>query len=466
MPRFHPGRSGNALRLFAAAWMLGTLASCAGLMPVSGPAPTPPSPSPAPAGVPVPTPTPTPAAPVPAGPLALAGEPVITVGIAWDLDSLRLTPEAGFVASDTRWPGARTVPARSALRYRLAGRTLLVEAERGAGWETEFSVAARETCWLAGPDPEAVTAGWNGKRWRGALGVFVNPRGKLTLVARLPLECYLRGVVPGEIGALGEDRIEAGKAQAISARSYTLFYMGRRAAEGFDLFATVEDQLYSPVEGERPLASRCVDETRGQVALSAGQPIRANYSSTCGGISADVWEAWPASSLPYLVSHRDRKGGEEWCAASTHFRWRETWSADEFMANLARYGPPYGVAFPPAGLGDLVDVQVRSRSRSGRVWQLGIATTTGRLVVPAYVLRQVLRRGGQSGSILRSNLFKIAVRRDPSTRAPVAVVASGAGSGHGVGLCQTGALGMARAGEKARAILEHYYPGAEIRALY
>ena len=454
-------------RLVAAALLIATLASCASLTPVSGPVATPPSPSPVPSVTPAPTPRPaTPASPAAPGPLRLDGEPVITVGLAWDLDSLTLTPVPGLAASDARRPGGRMVPVRATLRFRRVGSGLMVEGARGGGWEAEFSATARETCWLAGPDPEAVTAAWNGKQWRGALGVFMNPRGRLTLVARLPLECYLRGVVPGEIGALGEDRIEAGKAQAISARSYTLFYMGRRASEGFDVFATVEDQLYSPVEGERPLASRVVDETRGQVALWDGQPIRANYSSTCGGISSDVWEAWPATTVPYLTSHRDRRGGDDWCSASTHYRWRETWTVDEFMANLARYGPPFGVMFPPAGLGELLDVQVESRSRSGRVWRLGITTSTGKVAVPAYVLRQVLRRGGQPGSILRSNLFKIAVKRDPATRAPVAVVASGAGSGHGVGLCQTGALGMARGGEKAKAILEHYYPSADIRALY
>jgi stage II sporulation protein D len=158
--------------------------------------------------------------------------------------------------------------------------------------------------------------------------------------------------------------------------------------------------------------------------------------------------------------------GEDWCSGSTHHRWRETWSADEFMANLTRYGIPFGVEFPARGLGDLVDVRVESRSRSGRVWRLSVLTTTGRVTIPAHVLRQVLRRGGQSGAILRSNLFKIDVRRNRETRGPIAVTASGAGSGHGVGLCQTGALGMARAGEKAADILAHYYPGSEVRALY
>jgi stage II sporulation protein D len=179
-----------------------------------------------------------------------------------------------------------------------------------------------------------------------------------------------------------------------------------------------------------------------------------------------VWEAWPAEPLPYLVSHRDRGGAADYCAASPHYRWREEWSASEFLATLRNFGPTYGVRLVSGGLGELVDVRVDSRSRSGRVWWLEVITSRGVVRVPAHSLRQVLRRPGNPAAILRSNLFKIEVRRDPRTRKAIAVVASGAGSGHGVGLCQTGALGMARGGARGEAILEHYFPGAEVRRLY
>ena len=95
-----------------------------------------------------------------------------------------------------------------------------------------------------------------------------------------------------------------------------------------------------------------------------------------------------------------------------------------------------------------------------------MTTTTGSVVIPAYSLRQVLRRGGHPEAILRSNLFKIAVRRDHGTRRALAVVASGAGYGHGVGLCQVGALGMARAGRSADEILRFDYPGITLEKAY
>jgi SpoIID/LytB domain protein len=166
------------------------------------------------------------------------------------------------------------------------------------------------------------------------------------------------------------------------------------------------------------------------------------------------------------VSHRDRGDGADWCASSPQYRWREEWTPSDFAANLARWAPTYSVALPAAGVGEVVDVRADERSRSGRVWRLTVITTTGRIEIPAYCLRQVLRRGSNPNAILRSNLFKIGVRRNPVTQLATAIVASGAGNGHGAGLCQTGAIGMARAHRDATAILAHYYPGAALERLY
>ncbi len=408
------------------------------------------------------------AALAPPAPLALDREPVIDVGLALDLDAVTLEP---LVAATLERGGGREAASEGAGATPITAR-----AEGGrvqVGWKAGRSVwtlAPRETLFVHGAQhgtaDDPFRTRWNGKTWRGGFKVFLNPRGRLTLAVRLPLETYLLGVVPGEIGALAEDQIEAGRAQAIAARSYTLFYRGRRAAEGFDLYGSVEDQLYGPVESERPLATRCVETTRGRLALSGGQPIRANYCSTCGGITAEVWEAWPAAPLPYLVSHLDRGPGD-FCAASPQYRWREEWSAAAFAATVTRFAPAQGLALPAGGVGALREVRIEARSRSGRVWRLAVETSTGTITIPAYSIRQVLRRPSGNGSaILRSNLFKLDVRREAVTGRPLAVVVSGAGSGHGVGLCQTGALGMARAGRSADQILEHYYRGVALKRLY
>jgi stage II sporulation protein D len=413
-----------------------------------------------------------PATPPPAETFELSGEPFVDVGLAVDEDSLVIVPSRKVFIEGPRPGNVIQVGTADPLVFRVGEPGNSLRPRRSLAME--IYLRPGDTLWVGDRSPrplwEESSLSWKSKSWRGRFKVFVSPRGKMTLADRLPLETYLVGVVPGEIGGLGDALLEAGRAQAVAARSYTLFYRGRRGAEGFDLYGTVEDQVYGPIDSERPLATRCVEGTSGLVALDGGWPIRANYCSTCGGITADVWEAWPADPLGYLVSRRDRQDGADLCAASPQYRWHEEWSVEEFAANLVRFGPSFGVALPPRGVGEILDVRVAARSRSGRVWRLTVATTTGEITIPSYVLRQVLRRPGigvgVGSAILRSNLFKIDVRRDRTTRRALVVVATGAGSGHGVGLCQTGALGMARAKMSADEILKHYYQGIEIRRLY
>lgn len=455
---------------FARLLVVGMLvvAGCAP-QPTPRPVPTPPRPAPSPAPTPPspPKPAPTPA-PTPRPTLAHA-EPHFEIGLAWDLDTatVAFAGRQPLVVQSAARPASQTTA--GPVQFRVSGNQLLVTPRDRRRAVPLFVLQAGDTLWLGDESwarGDEARAAWNGKHWRGRMKLFLNARGTLTLATRLPLERYLEGVVPGEIGPLSDSLVEAGRAQAVAARSYSLFYKGRRGLEGFDLFATVEDQFYSPMESERPLATHCVQSTRGLVALSDGLPIRANYCSTCGGITAEAWEAWPTTPFDYLVSHPDAESGRDWCASSPLYRWREEWSANEFEANLAKYGPPNGVPLPNGGVGDLVDVRVVARSRSARVWWLEVETTTGVMRVHAHMLRQVLRRGGTPNSILRSNLFKVGVLRDPRTLRALAVVASGSGSGHGVGLCQTGALGMARAGKRGEAIVRHYYPGAALERLY
>ena len=455
------------LRAAAVGLSLALLATSCARLPAPRPAQPPPvttpGEKPAPPVTPVSDPTPGTALP--------GGEPIIDVGLAWDLDSLELLPDTGVsLASSSRDRDLPRWRAGGPVRIVLRAGSAEVSVPGAEEARSPFILVPGDTLWMGQDSFRPTATGWGirwaGKSWRAGFKLFINPRGKLTLVAHVPLETYLLGVVPLEIGGLTKDLVEAGRAQAIAARSYTLFYRGRRASEGFDLYGTVEDQVYGPVESERPLATECVEQTRGRVALYDGQPIRANYCSTCGGISAEVWEAWPAGALPYLESRRDGDRGGDFCASSPQYRWRERWTEEEFLDDLERFGPRQGLQLPPDGLGDLVDVRAEARSRSGRVWRLLVRTTTGEVTIPAYAIRGVLRRGGNPGAILRSNLFKIDVRRHPVTGRALEVVASGAGGGHGVGLCQTGALGMARGGATAAEILEHYYPHIEIQRLY
>jgi stage II sporulation protein D len=280
-------------------------------------------------------------------------------------------------------------------------------------------------------------------------------------VNEVGLEDYLRSVLPNEIGTPPESDFAAVKAQAVAARSYTVAYLGRRAPLGFDLYASVEDQVYAGVTRENAQSDRAVQATRGEVLVSEGQPIKALYSSACGGRTANVEDVWPWDYTPYLRSVRDDagEGTTPYCSLSANFRWREEWDPDSFVAMVRQYGVTDNPA--AAGLGgDLLDVRVDKRSRCGRVEDLGITTTTGDIAFHGDRTRWVLRRPGTNG-ILRSSLFKIGILRGDDGK-PRKVVATGAGNGHGIGMCQWGAMGMARAGVDYREILSHYYKSTRL----
>jgi stage II sporulation protein D len=140
----------------------------------------------------------------------------------------------------------------------------------------------------------------NGKRYRGRMLVYLNDRGALNLINELPVEDYLRGVVPSEMGPELYNQLEALKAQAVAARTYTLRNLGEFAREGYDICATPRCQVYGGMQVEHPLSDRAVAETAGQVLLYKGELVDALYSSTCGGHTEDVHVIFPLKSEPYL----------------------------------------------------------------------------------------------------------------------------------------------------------------------
>jgi stage II sporulation protein D len=142
----------------------------------------------------------------------------------------------------------------------------------------------------------AVPVRYNGKAYRGKIEVFVNSRGSLTVVNVVPIEDYLLGVVPAELGL---PQLEAQKAQAIAARTYAIANRNGFAAQGFDLVPTVWSQVYKGVSIETAMGTRAVRETAGIVATYKGKPINALYTSTCGGRTEDSGNIFEFNE-PYL----------------------------------------------------------------------------------------------------------------------------------------------------------------------
>jgi len=139
-----------------------------------------------------------------------------------------------------------------------------------------------------------------GKRYRGRVLVYLNDRGALNLINELPVEDYLRGVVPSEMGPELYNQLEALKAQAVAARTYTLRNLGEFSREGYDICATPRCQVYGGMNVEHPLSDRAVSETSGQVLLYKGELVDALYSSTCGGHTENVQVIFPLKQEPYL----------------------------------------------------------------------------------------------------------------------------------------------------------------------
>jgi len=138
------------------------------------------------------------------------------------------------------------------------------------------------------------------RRVRGDLLVYLNPRGSLNLIGELPVEDYLRGVVPAEMGPNQYDRIEALKAQAVAARTYVLRNLGDFRDEGYDICATPRCQAYHGMSAEHWLSDRAIAETEGQVLVWHDELVDARYSATCGGHTEDVALVFPQDRHAYL----------------------------------------------------------------------------------------------------------------------------------------------------------------------
>jgi peptidoglycan hydrolase-like amidase len=150
-------------------------------------------------------------------------------------------------------------------------------------------------------EPPAAPLEIDTRAYRGAVEIFGNTRHTLTVVNELPLEAYLRGVVPNELNPTAFGQLEALKAQAVAARTYIQRNMGQYQKEGYDICATDACQVYFGMLTEDPLATQAVMETQGVIATYEGKPINALYSSTCGGRTEDAEHIFN-ERVPYLVS--------------------------------------------------------------------------------------------------------------------------------------------------------------------
>ncbi len=273
-----------------------------------------------------------------------------------------------------------------------------------------------------------------GDRVLSTVAVVERSGAALRLIEELPLDDYVAGVLSGELPAGFPP--EAQRAQAVAARTYALVKKIEAEASGrsWHLGANVLSQVYAGA-APNPAARAAADATRGVVLVRGNEPVEAFFHSSCGGKTERGADAL-GRDLPYLVSVPCGR-----CNQAPGARWTLTHSGAELGKALGLGGP-------------VTALKVSEQSPSGRAARLELQVGGQRLGLTAVDLRQRL-----GWSKLRSLAFEVKERGG-------SITFTGRGQGHGTGLCQWGAAGMAREGKDYRDILRHYYPGTALAKLY
>jgi SpoIID/LytB domain protein len=339
-----------------------------------------------------------------------------------------------------------------------------VEQTRGSRLELRAAGQAGEApILLQGPLRITASGGlrWDGGVFQGPFRLQRNAYGTWTLIEEVPLERYLLGVVPHEIGAGSPPPALA--AQTVLARTWALRNRQRYAVDGYHLCADTQCQVYADPRQAGSSVRAAVLATKGQVLSWQGEPIHAVYHASNGGVSAGFEEAWSGPPLPYLMSAPDgpaafasqfpvplpatqlpellRRGGAAYGSSHPIFRWQRLLEANQVRQAMDRAG---------FSVGEPSRLKVLERGASGRVVALEVTGSGGVRVLRRDAIRRTLRQ-------LPSTLFTL------STEAAGRWRFDGGGFGHGAGLSQAGAIDLGGRGWSLSRILQHYFPGAELK---
>ena len=340
-------------------------------------------------------------------------------------------------------------------------------------------VTIKDAVWFA-PDPgKRLTVSYNDptrankrvtKPYWGEIYAAVDREGRMALVNAVPADKLLAGLVPAEIFPSAPEA--SLRAQAVAARGQLLAKIGTRHLEDpYLLCSSVHCQVYAGAGHEHPRTTAAVEATRGQLLVRrAGGLVDTVYSAVCGGHTEHNDNVWPTPPDSNLRGHLDaplseaslkpyRRGITEaelaawlatppatWCARSKYNKDKVRWSVRLKTDRMNRLTAALGV-------GSVRSVKVLQRGISGRARAVLVTGSRGEFTVKGEL---IIRR--QFGN-LRSSMFTVKAE-------PGAFVFTGGGWGHGVGMCQTGSTGMGAAGQTHQQILEHYYPGSQLKSLY
>ncbi len=276
--------------------------------------------------------------------------------------------------------------------------------------------------------------GRSSKQYRGSMEVSAKS-GTLQLVSIIALEDYLTGVLAGEMPSFFH--AEALKAQAISARTYTLRGRSRHTSEGFDLCDNVHCHVYDGAQRETPAYVRAVADTAGQILTYNGRVASIMYASDCGGVT-ECYSQDSKSAIPYLISVMEPEG-------LPHRTWEKTFTLEELSKKLVASGIKEAEG--------LRSISIYKTTSSGRALLLTVCGEKGQTTVGGNSLRWAI-----GGNVILSTLFSIESCADGK------ITFKGKGFGHGIGLCQVGAGELAKPpyNYTCEQILAHYFPGTTL----
>ncbi|MDD5015552.1 MAG: SpoIID/LytB domain-containing protein [Atribacterota bacterium] len=348
-------------------------------------------------------------------------------------------------------------------------------------------------------------------RYRGNIEIDIDKKHrKLNVINIIGIEEYLYGVLKKEISPNWP--AEALKAQAVAARTFAIFNMNKYIDEGYNISASTNSQVYGGVNHEDPLTNKAVDETRGVIMVYKGKPINAVYHSDSGGYTEDSENVW-GSFLPYL---RSVKSIFEEKVTPPHHTWSYSINEKDLAEKLQKQGYKINSIF---------SIESAKKSETGRTNELifsadnnkviNIKTNDFRSLIGADLIRstlfiieaigresnikediedkkeiedkeeqkesikeileqkkdwtikellELMKKNKQEGEEQKEDIVPKVISAKLNT--PLTFLFSGTGNGHGVGMSQWGAYGMALQGSRYQDILKYYYQGIEIIKKY
>lgn len=270
----------------------------------------------------------------------------------------------------------------------------------------------------------------NGNKYRGEIEIRRN-RNEIRIINIIDLEKYLYGVLKNEMSAKAP--IEALKAQAVIARTFALTNLKKHEAEGYHLCQKVHCQVYKGMDTEAESVIKAVDATQGQVLTYNGEIANTLYHAWCGGMTANPNSVW-GQNISYLNEVYD-----PFCKNTANKEWKYIISLNE-LQNIFNTG-------------NISSIYIDSKNEGGRVNNVIINHTNGLTTIPSHKFRSMV-----GFDKIWSTMFTIKSNGDKA-------VFQGKGKGHGVGLCQKGAIAMAELGYNYKQILGFYYQGVYLRSI-